>query len=1149
MTKPLGRGLFQSLRAQVNADVRDLVRGNKFLRRERYGWARRLLRKCIVGHPIVGLTSAYISAFILLALSEWQGPRLVPWLFGYVESADLAKEAAGIFLTAQIGILAVLTVAISVVTLLTQKDDGSAVNTDVRLYYEESYSYELAASSILLSVVLVLQLFWPFQRALVWMAGESAINHFKLCVTTVHALWLVLNLYLFLHFINTTLMFVEPPSRAILRKRYSANVIIPRDVGRRLMGIYYLVAPERILAGYDPLKGPRISFGAGPLYRERAVVEIARSFRTPSKLYDVWLRPLSYVLDSWQRRTKAAHDQRNAAEHRQREGDLAFMADLNDECDEKFELLLRDGGVPMTRFEKFLIGLSFRFTRTDPSDDRLPSLTDFIEQLVSKVVNQIEAGMPNGFEDALKEAADFHSFALNAQITRDDDGVLVNLAQVAEGLRLQPDYSWIREYRRAYVAATNKITTDGSFAAGMSRLVVRLWPRDATEFPPEVLTHILDLGRIQVVTFEAWITKRAVLATPEGGVAPDLAGSDLRAYEDALVHFVSSWEALELTITFSFAVRQSTGGGDDAYWSSAGASWPALHTHMRNTAYFLAAAVWNEDLTGSERFRDLLVRWLQAFYAQSQNQYAFRDAMMLTPDRLKVPWEEAEAAAARTLIYPMRPLTAKTVFGVLLREAYYDMIAITGAVLLHWFATKLQPSPGTAQTAILTLRGETLADSGNTFDQANPPKTIFRLVFDLLIREALHSPFEEGRYSAYLDGVIRTLSEMATPRMIPGRIYGGFSLSGLQTLTPEFLAIMAGNLPATGDEGIAELFQRLLADHPVFQIDSAVRHYEFQFKQYASDLAGDPDQRFEATVRCFVGDPNLPALRARLKAIFDSIISIIQERRLRRIREAPLDQDRLQTVRDAVQAALLGNPKPLGAFPVATVERTDQPVEARETSWGNLDRGSFTKPEMSGVTFSDLPSLFTDIAANYLQNIGWYELIHRSDTTEEFDSGLGVVAFLDRVRELAEDEALGQELILFLPNMPLGDAVYMTTSGFPAQGLENYGLMREEDADSGVGWTYAGTLGNIRIYIWHGTDTAVLCSRTLLQAVRFGRVRGLDQVFDFELFDAGDPTLSRVRIWMAPKFQWEDRPIIQFTFPDLAPQPDEDGEKDDPAAV
>ena len=167
--------------------------------------------------PVLALFATYAISMGVLVLVEGAASRFAPLLLSGATSTDFSKDAAGFFLAAQVGILAVLTVAIGVVTLLTQKDDGSAGNTDVRLYYVESYSYELATSGILLSVVLVAQLFWPLQPLVACIAGEKSVNHFKFWTTVIHAAWLILNFYLFLHFIKTTLRFVEPQSRARLR--------------------------------------------------------------------------------------------------------------------------------------------------------------------------------------------------------------------------------------------------------------------------------------------------------------------------------------------------------------------------------------------------------------------------------------------------------------------------------------------------------------------------------------------------------------------------------------------------------------------------------------------------------------------------------------------------------------------------------------------------------------------------------------------------------------------------------------------------------------------------------------------------------------------------------------------------------------------
>jgi hypothetical protein len=234
-------------------------------------------------------------------------------------------------------------------------------------------------------------------------------------VTAIHAAWLILNLYLFLHFINTTLRFVEPQSRARLRKQYSANEIIPRDVRRRLLAAYYANAPAQIFGVDEVKKGPLVSFGMPRISDQPAVTEISRSFKAPSRLVDVWLLPLGFALRRWQQRARKQGGPRKRFAETHWEGHLAVLTDFARVHDQKVELVVREGEVPLTRFEQMLVQMGFRFAAIDPRKDSLPTPTDFIEQLISKVVSQIDAGSPNGFDDALKEAVDFHAFALDAQ--------------------------------------------------------------------------------------------------------------------------------------------------------------------------------------------------------------------------------------------------------------------------------------------------------------------------------------------------------------------------------------------------------------------------------------------------------------------------------------------------------------------------------------------------------------------------------------------------------------------------------------------------------------------------------------------------------------------------------------------------------------
>jgi hypothetical protein len=184
VTKPLGRGFLESLRARVDFDVRDLVRENRILRHLRRGWARRLLRVWIVGKPIAGLLATYISFIAALVLVEGAIQHFAPSLFPTDADVAFTKDYAGFLLTAQVALMTVLTVAIAVVTLLKSNEDGTAINAEISMYYSESYSYELAASSVLLSGAIVVQLFWPIEPLFPFIAGGVS-GVFRVCLVPI----------------------------------------------------------------------------------------------------------------------------------------------------------------------------------------------------------------------------------------------------------------------------------------------------------------------------------------------------------------------------------------------------------------------------------------------------------------------------------------------------------------------------------------------------------------------------------------------------------------------------------------------------------------------------------------------------------------------------------------------------------------------------------------------------------------------------------------------------------------------------------------------------------------------------------------------------------------------------------------------------
>jgi hypothetical protein len=205
MFAPLGRGPWGSLRRYVDHEIQRLVCENIALRRARYSLGRRLLRVLVVERSASQWIVAYVVILVACLIGDWViGHSLPGYVPDYPRTLDLGffKDVASYLIAGQIGILAIVSVAVGVVTLLSDRDDGSSINTDIRLYYVESYSYELATSGVALLLVLTLQLFWPFHHLLHSLLIGTHGNWSKLAMSIVHAVWFCINLLLFLQFIT-----------------------------------------------------------------------------------------------------------------------------------------------------------------------------------------------------------------------------------------------------------------------------------------------------------------------------------------------------------------------------------------------------------------------------------------------------------------------------------------------------------------------------------------------------------------------------------------------------------------------------------------------------------------------------------------------------------------------------------------------------------------------------------------------------------------------------------------------------------------------------------------------------------------------------------------------------------------------------------
>lgn len=361
-----------SLNRWVRREVREQLHDNPVARRVRYGLAHRALRSFFGSGTFGRFIAVYMAVNVTAASTEVLSAWLIPeWLPGWSASGSppatdikaLMLNVSSYLLGAQIGLLGVISLSLALVTLIAQREGSS---TDVQVYYHESFSFELVASSVALAAVLCAQLLWPLQFLLHRLGLGTDLQIFKLSLVGLHLAWLLVNLAAVAYFIATTFRFVQQSARETLRERYTANVVLPRDLTQRLREQLYGLAAKEFIGDDEEDSGlPTATFGFD--YGEPRTVEIETAFTRPKALHDVRMTWVRWVLRSWSARCAQAAAEQPPAKSRGlgHQGPLIwFTPHIDEALKGNIGWCRRRRGVPLTAFEKLVLRHAFRFRST-----------------------------------------------------------------------------------------------------------------------------------------------------------------------------------------------------------------------------------------------------------------------------------------------------------------------------------------------------------------------------------------------------------------------------------------------------------------------------------------------------------------------------------------------------------------------------------------------------------------------------------------------------------------------------------------------------------------------------------------------------------------------------------------------------------------
>lgn len=751
-----------------------------------------------------------------------------------------------------------------------------------------------------------------------------------------------------------------------------------------------------------------------------------------------------------------------------------------------------------------------------------PGPSDMLEELADKVIGQMDRLAVTSFQNALEEMIDFHRFLIEAYETRDERGQAVSFAQIGDWSALHEE--WIREYRRLFERSTRYIGQENDFIETLVRVPFRLLPRDGRHSAPAVTTSLLDLVNILVHRLEAWLTQRRTYepgsAVDEAAI-PHVAGSDKRAYEEVVMSLVGTWEDTLRIVDHLYRWRRREIESAEQ-WQRFAASWPFLQQHLRNSAYLLAVAVWNEDEIGAAYYAEMLLRWFDGLQRKLEDDYHLIKTV-LTPDLLEKQWNDALASLAPMVRSPSLDQPSPSgVFSAIVRNALADAIIVAAGVMLGWFIERRQDTD-IAPRIVSRLLSDAITD-----DDAHRTRreSGFRPFFLQLIRaHTAGERFEQRGYGHWLDRLVATLDSMSERRVVPGRVYSPSTRDEREDLLMSWLTCLLAQMPEEGDANVGRTVSELTDREDAFAHgDRTLRGLLHDLRRLKSALAPEQHEYLGRGATALNAETQIDERSERLASILDGIIEAIEAQRWDRLQGRPIDEGKLHAIREQVEQALTSEGGGIEVFEGFSIAREPADLHGRVCTIGQIEKGYLTQPEMAQEPVN-IWEFVTTTVRSFAARFVWVGLSQRPRRIVDVqDEASYLAALTDEARPMLQ-AGLQPVLLVREWSDPPWIREWFGWSGERPADLQ---VRRKSAVHTNL---YIGTVNDIDVYrVKPDEGQSLLFRSDLLRRVVYGQ-RDQGNIVDVEFSAGQDEQAGSLRFRFSQDTEWRDDEIVVFQYP------------------
>lgn len=765
----------------------------------------------------------------------------------------------------------------------------------------------------------------------------------------------------------------------------------------------------------------------------------------------------------------------------------------------------------------------------------LPAPEQIIEELANKVAVQIDRLAPVAFDRALDELIRYHRFLLELNAAAATDGTPFSYAEVGSGfLPRLPHLVWIGQYRRLFERAANRLGDDTYFIERLAGLPIRLLPKpgDARQ-PPGIISAILNLGPGLAHRLEAWVTKRAVIATVADGSSQSrlsLAGSDSKAYAGVLKRIVGQWETLLQIAPSVYGWKLEQQASHRDRWSAYGKSWYFLSNHLQNTAYMLATAVWNEDEIGVVEYCDALVRWPEVSSYQRENSGELLNRRLIYPDLLGMDWPSAVSHLKPNLPAYMEEPSPKGLFSLLIQGAHHDCVLLAAATLLSWHMESKVATDIAARTALALLRRD-VADAGSGFRHRNRARFDFRSIFlDIVRIELAGERYQQGGYGSELDRLVSSLDSMSERSVVPGRIYTPSTMDDREELRGAFLAMLLAVIPLEGDDGFSQRLGRLMEDEAALpQGDRSVRSLLQTLEAFQRTIESNSPSLRRGAIG-LSANVEFESAVAALKAIIETSLATIRAHRSARLERQPVDPAKMERIRSIMDSALLTPPADIPFFRGFALsggaDAGDGDIVQFDFGW--IGKGQLVEPPMESEPGNFVEALTHEVCQHASNRI-WRHFASRAREKLEVSVGVDDEAFWRVMKSTSP--RVGVEPVL-LVSRQAEERLIRRSFVYPSRSEALVRIERKPRDEVGGNYgSYVATIEGIDVY---GVDfpvgTAWLFSAQCLRSVGYTAIDGRGRHVQVA-FAGDDEERGVVQVRYLQSIRWANSPILEMSLP------------------